>query len=86
MSKRDEKFWELNRQFDSNEEKFMWLNGAEFGTLIGCIATLFTPVYWWLFCAFWVEFLGASYYQHKNKKILAEMDKLLKGGNNVSNE
>lgn len=81
MSKRDEQFFELDRQFNRNNEKFMWWNGAEFGTLLGQFATLFTPVYWWLFGAFWVEFVFACYYQRKNKKILAEMDKLVEGGN-----
>lgn len=80
MSKRDEQFFELDRQFNRNSEKFMWWNGAEFGTFLGQFATLFTPVYWWLFGAFWVEFAFACYYQRKNKKILAEMDKLVEGG------
>ena len=80
MTERQEKFWELSKQFDRYEEKFMWWNGAEFGTLLGMLATLFTHVYWWLFCAFWVEFAFAYYYTRKNKKILKEMDKLVEGG------
>lgn len=80
MTERQEKFWELSKQFDRYEKKFMWWNGAEFGTLLGMLATLFTHVYWWLFGAFWVEFAFACYYQRKNKKILAEMDKLVEGG------
>ena len=76
---KQEQFFELERQFNRNSEKFNWWNGAEFGTLLGSFATLFTPVYWWLFGAFWVEVAFACYYQRKNKKILAEMDKLVEG-------
>ena len=80
MTKRQEKFWKLSRQFDNYHGKTMWWNGAEFGTLLGALATLFTDVYWWLFGAFCVEFGFVYYYQHKNKKILKEMEKLAQEG------
>lgn len=80
MTEKQEQFFELDRQFGRNSEKFMWWNGAEAGTLLGCFATLYTPMYWWLFGIFWVEFAFACYYQRKNKKILAEMDKLVDKG------
>lgn len=72
-------FWKLSRKFDSNQEKFAWWNGAEFGTIVGMVVTLHSKAYWWLFSAFCVEFVFAWYYQRQNKKILAEMDKLAEG-------
>lgn len=78
----NEKFFELNREFDHNHAKFNWWNGAEFGTILGGIVCVFvSPIHYWiLFAAFCVEFGFACYYQRKNKKILAEMDKLVKEG------
>lgn len=83
MTEKQEQFFELERQFNRNSEKFMWWNGAEFGTILGSIVCVFiSHIHCWILLgAFWVEFAFACYYQRKNKKILAEMDKLVKGGN-----
>lgn len=82
MTEKQEQFFELSREFDRNHAKFMWWNGAEFGTILGGIVCAFvSPIHYWiLFGAFWVEFAFACYYQRKTKKILAEMDKLVEGG------
>ena len=76
---RDEKFFELDREFSRNHAKFAWWNGAEFGTILGMILTLFIKAvcYWFLFAAFCVEFGFAWYYQRCDKKILAEMENLM---------
>ena len=75
-------FYEICRDFDQNNAKFNWWNGAEFGTILGQIITLFehSNCWWWLFGAFWVEFAMACYYQRRGHKILKKMDKFVKNG------
>ena len=80
MSKRDEQFFELSREFDRIHAKFNWWNGAEFGTILGGIVCVFvSPIHYWiLFAAFCVEFGFALHYQRKGKKILNKMEELTK--------
>lgn len=80
MTEKQEQFFELERQFNRNIEKFNWWNGAEFGTILGGIVCVFvSPIHYWiLFAAFCVEFGFALHYQRKGKKILNEMEELTK--------
>lgn len=75
-----EKFFKICKEFDVNHAKFNWWNGAEFGTLLGQIITLYehSTCYWWLFSAFWIEFVFTWYYQRNGRKILKKMDKFVK--------
>lgn len=73
--KRLEQFWDIEREFNAFHEKFEWWNGAEFGTLIGMIVTLFTKNgYWWLFGAWVVETVFAWRYMRKSREVLAKME------------
>ena len=73
-----ERFFELDKEFETVHAKFNWWNGAEFGTLFGgAVLIVAQPLYYWImFVAFWIEFGFACYYQRQAKKILEEMEKL----------
>lgn len=81
MSKRDEKFWELNRQFEALHERFKFWNGFSFGMVIAMFLTIGDARRYFVALGFWLfGTIFSAIYQHKSGKALKEMDKLVKEG------
>ena len=69
----------LEKKFNEYGEKFKWWNGAEFGTIIGTVATMMgKSITAWVICvvAFIFETVIVFTYLKKRDKILEEMSKL----------
>lgn len=78
-----ELFFELDKKYYKNHDKFKWWNGTEFGTMVGMWLFVFdTPVDYrfWVLLVFWViEAIMAGIYLKRIDKVLKDMERLTNG-------
>ena len=78
MTQKDLEFLDKTRKFDEIHSEFKFWNGTQFGIVIAMLLTIGDIKRYCIALGFWlVATTFAAIYQHKSRKVLKEMGKLV---------